>query len=43
VPTVLDLTREACCRSLDDLSSTAPALEISGMRHETRTARLFAT
>lgn len=43
VATVLDLTRDACRRSLDDLSSTAPAMEISGMRHETQTARLFAT
>ncbi len=43
VATVLALTGEACHRSLDDLSSTAPTLEISGMRHETRTARLFAT
>ncbi|SEH63630.1 urease accessory protein [Mycolicibacterium rutilum] len=30
-------------RGIDDLHSTAPALEISGMRHETRTARLFTT
>ncbi|BDY27060.1 urease accessory protein UreF [Mycolicibacterium mageritense] len=37
------LAREACLRSLPDLSGTAPALEISGMRHEERTSRLFAT
>jgi urease accessory protein len=43
VATVVDLMQDACCRSLDDLSGTAPAIEISGMRHETHTARLFAT
>jgi urease accessory protein len=43
VATVVELAHRACRRSLNDLSSTAPALEISGMRHETRTARLFAT
>jgi urease accessory protein len=43
VATVVELAHQACRRSLNDLSSTAPALEISGMRHETRTARLFAT
>lgn len=37
------LSKEACARPLDELSSTTPALEISGMRHEERTARLFAT
>lgn len=37
------LAREACLRPLQDLSSTAPGLEISGMRHEERTSRLFAT
>lgn len=37
------LAREACLRPLEDLSSTAPALEISGMCHEERTSRLFAT
>lgn len=39
----VQLSREACGRPLDDLSSTAPVLEISGMRHEERTSRLFAT
>lgn len=33
----------ACARPLTDLSSLSPALEISGMRHEERTSRLFAT
>lgn len=39
----VQLSKEACKRPLDELSSTTPALEISGMRHEERTARLFAT
>ncbi|ORA32850.1 urease accessory protein UreF [Mycobacterium aquaticum] len=39
----VQLSKEACERPLHDLSSTTPALEISGMRHEERTARLFAT
>lgn len=43
VDQVVELAHDACRRSLDDLWSTAPTLEISGMRHETRTARLFAT
>lgn len=33
----------ACRRPLSELSSLSPGLEISGMRHEVRTARLFAT
>ncbi|ANE79254.1 urease accessory protein UreF [Mycobacterium adipatum] len=33
----------ACERPLSELSSLSPALEISGMRHEQRTSRLFAT
>lgn len=33
----------ACERPLSELSSLSPALEISGMCHEERTARLFAT
>lgn len=37
------LAKEACGRPLDELSSTTPSLEISGMRHEERTSRLFAT
>ncbi|CDO31889.1 urease accessory protein UreF [Mycolicibacterium porcinum] len=37
------LARESCQRPLQDLSGTAPGLEISGMRHEERTSRLFAT
>ncbi|UXA17375.1 urease accessory protein UreF [Mycobacterium sp. SMC-4] len=40
---LVDMAEQACRRDLDDLWSTAPALEISGMRHETRTGRLFAT
>jgi urease accessory protein len=39
----VQLSKEACGRPLDELSSTTPALEISGMRHEERTSRLFAT
>lgn len=38
-----DLAREACDRDIDDVWSVAPAFEISGMHHETRTSRLFAT
>lgn len=37
------LARQACARPLEDLCSMAPALEISGMRHEQRSSRLFAT
>ena len=37
------LADAACTRALTELSGTTPALEISGMRHEQRTARLFAT
>jgi urease accessory protein len=33
----------ACKRPLTELSSLSPALEISGMRHEERSSRLFAT
>ncbi|MGV0851972.1 urease accessory protein UreF [Mycolicibacterium phlei] len=40
---IVGLADDACLRDLDDVYSTAPALEISGMRHETRTARLFTT
>ncbi|MEH3142570.1 MAG: urease accessory protein UreF [Mycobacterium kyogaense] len=43
VDLIVDLAAQACRRALEDVSSTAPTLEISGMRHETRTARLFAT
>lgn len=39
----VQLAREACLRPLHDLSGTAPGFEISGMRHEERTSRLFAT
>ncbi len=39
----VQLSHEACERPLHELSSTTPALEISGMRHEERTSRLFAT
>ncbi|MGN7779340.1 urease accessory protein UreF [Mycolicibacterium sp. 22603] len=37
------LARAACERPLSELSSVSPALEISGMCHEERTSRLFAT
>ncbi|WP_395309964.1 urease accessory UreF family protein [Mycobacterium sp. AMU20-3851] len=37
------LAQQACARPLEDLCSVAPALEISGMRHERRSSRLFAT
>lgn len=40
---VADLARAACTREVADVWSVAPALEISGMRHETRASRLFAT
>ncbi|MGE2836930.1 urease accessory protein UreF [Mycobacterium sp. SMC-4] len=40
---LVELAEQACRRDVDDVWSTAPALEISGMRHETRTGRLFAT
>lgn len=40
---IVALADDACLRSLEDLYSTAPALEISGMRHESRSARLFTT
>ncbi|ANI41981.1 urease accessory protein UreF [Mycolicibacterium vaccae] len=43
VPCLVDLARQACERDLDDMWSVAPTLEISGMRHETRTSRLFTT
>jgi urease accessory protein len=39
----VQLSREAWGRPLPELSSTTPVLEISGMRHEERTSRLFAT
>lgn len=42
-PLAVRLARDACRRPLDELSSTAPGLEISGMCHEQRTSRLFAT
>lgn len=40
---VVGLAQDACGRGIDDVWSVAPALEISGMRHETRSTRLFAT
>lgn len=43
VPALVTLAHEACARALTDLSSTAPALDIAGMRHEPCTSRLFAT
>lgn len=42
-PLLVELARAACDRAVADVWSVAPALEISGMRHETRTARLFTT
>ncbi|WP_255407246.1 hypothetical protein [Mycobacterium sp. AT1] len=38
-----ELARQACDRTTADVYSVAPALKISGMRHETRATRLFAT
>jgi urease accessory protein len=43
VSLVAELAHDACDRGLDDIWSVVPALEISGMRHETRASRLFAT
>jgi urease accessory protein len=43
VADIVSLAHDACGRSVDDVWSTAPALEISGMRHETRAGRLFTT
>ena len=43
VDLVVDLAEQACDRPIDEVFSTAPALDISGMRHETRTTRLFRT
>ena len=43
VAVLVDVARESCRRDIGDVWSVAPALEISGMRHETRAARLFAT
>jgi urease accessory protein len=40
---IVALADRACLRTPDDVYSTAPALEVSGMRHETRSARLFTT
>ncbi|MGE2737046.1 urease accessory protein UreF [Mycolicibacterium vaccae] len=40
---LVELAEQACRREVADVWSTAPALEISGMQHETRTARLFTT
>ena len=42
-PMLVMLAREACERGATDVWSVAPTLEISGMRHETRAARLFTT
>ena len=41
--TVVDLARDSCRRSPHDVWSTAPGLEISGMCHEIRTMRQFAS
>lgn len=43
VPLLVDLAREASQRPLEDIFSVAPTLEISGMHHEARSARLFTT
>lgn len=43
VPALVALAHLACERPLTGLSSTSPTLEISGMRHEERSSRLFAT
>ncbi|MCG7593228.1 urease accessory protein UreF [Mycobacterium sp. PSTR-4-N] len=43
VARIVDLVEQACLRDVSDVWSTAPTLEIAGMRHEARTSRLFAT
>lgn len=40
---IVSLAHVACGRGIDEVWSTGPALEISGMRHETRAGRLFTT
>jgi urease accessory protein len=42
-PLLVALAHEACDRPVAEIWSVAPALEISGMRHESRTGRLFTT
>ncbi|WNG90449.1 urease accessory UreF family protein [Mycobacterium sp. ITM-2016-00317] len=42
-PCLVELARQACERDVGDVWSVAPTLEISGMRHESRSARLFTT
>lgn len=43
VALLVELAHQACARDVNEVWSVAPALEISGMRHETRSARLFTT
>jgi urease accessory protein len=43
VDAVVTLAAEACARQISEISSTAVQLEIAGMRHESRTQRLFAS
>jgi urease accessory protein len=43
VGAVVDLATESCARPLDQITSTAVQLDISGMCHETRTQRSFAS
>jgi urease accessory protein len=43
VGAVVAMASEACVRPLDQTSSTAVQLDISGMRHETRLQRSFAS
>lgn len=42
-PAMTRAATRACARPLSELSSLSPTLDIAGMRHEERTARLFAT
>lgn len=43
VDAVVTCAAEACARPLTDIASTTIQLEIAGMRHESRTQRLFAS
>jgi urease accessory protein len=43
VDAVVTLAAEACARPISEITSTTVQLEISGMRHESRQQRLFAS
>lgn len=43
VAVLVELTSQACARSIDDIASTAVQFDIAGMQHETRRQRLFAS